>query len=321
MTVGWVVVAIGNFAIATCQCGPWRGLRGSPRLFWPGAVGTAVSAVDSCGMTAMLGRVSRRLTYAARAAGAIVAAPREGTERVLERIAGWRESHGEWSYEPAPSGEADVHAAINVDWPCAGCTEFGEVWSAALSEVAAGGLQVGRGAYGGWDDADPRLARLVWCVARNLRPERVLETGVARGLTTRCLLEALDRNQRGHLWSIDLPPLIERGLADQTGAAVPQRLQGRWTLIRGSSRRRLPGLLRDLGTLDMFVHDSMHTARNVRFELDRAWPVLTPGGVVAIDDVERNSATRDFLRAHPGVTASIMAAEDGRALIGCLVKD
>jgi predicted O-methyltransferase YrrM len=65
----------------------------------------------------------------------------------------------------------------------------------------------------------------------------------------------------------------------------------------------------------------MHTARNVRFELDQAWPVLTPGGVVTIDDVERNSATRDFLRAHPGVTASIMASEDGRALIACLVKD
>lgn len=268
----------------------------------------------------MSGRMSRRLGYAARAARAVVIAPSEGTERVRERIAGWRESRREWSYAPTSTGEADVHAAIGVEWPCAACAEFGEVWSAALADLSASGLQVGRGAYGGWDDADQRLARLVWCVARTLRPERVVETGVARGLTTRCLLEALERNRRGHLWSIDLPPLIERGLADQTGIAVPARLRGRWTLIRGSSRRRLPGLLRDLSAIDMFVHDSMHTARNVRFELGQAWPALTSGGVITIDDVERNSGTRDFLRAHPEVTASIMAAEDERALIGCVIK-
>jgi predicted O-methyltransferase YrrM len=285
-----------------------------------GTIGDGLAPVHLIGMSTRLGIASRRLTYPARAAGAIVAAPSEGTERVLERISEWRESHREWSYEPAPNGEADVHAAINADWPCAACAEFDEVWSAALADIAASGLQVGRGAYGRWDDADPRLARLVWCVARNLRPERVVETGVARGLTTRCVLEALERNQRGHLWSIDLPPLIERGLADQTGTAVPTRLHERWTLVRGSSRHRLPDLLRELGTLDMFVHDSMHTARNVRFELDQAWPVLTPGGVAMIDDVERNSATGDFLRAHPDVPASIMAAQDGRALIGCLVK-
>lgn len=268
----------------------------------------------------MTGRVSRRLNYAARGARAVAIAPSEGTERVLERIAAWRESRRQWSYRPAPNGEADVHAAINAEWPCNACVEFGPVWSAALADVAASGLQVGRGSYGGWDDADERLARIVWCVARALRPERVVETGVARGLTTRCLLEALDRNRHGHLWSIDLPPLIERGLADQTGVAVPESLRGRWTLIRGSSRRRLPGLLHGLGTIDMFVHDSMHTARNVRFELEHAWPVLTSGGVLTIDDVERNSGTRDFVQAHPGVRACIMAAEDERALIGCIVK-
>lgn len=272
-------------------------------------------------MTAVArGRIAHRLSYAVRAANAVLLAPSEGVERVRERVAERREARRSFGYEPHPDGEALAHAAIGAPWPCAACAEFPAIWRATLDTVTAGGLDIGRGAYGGWDDADPRLARLVWCVARNLRPTRVLETGVARGLTTRCLLEALSRNEKGHLWSIDQPPLIERGLADQTGIAVPAKLRNRWTLVRGSSRRWMPDLLRDLDGIDMFVHDSMHTARNVRFELEQAWPMLPAGGVIAVDDVERNAATADFVAAHPGVDATIMAAEDGRALIAALVK-
>ena len=60
----------------------------------------------------------------------------------------------------------------------------------------------------------------------------------------------------------------------------------------------LRGLVAGLGEVDLFVHDSMHTTRNVRFELDLVWPALTPNGVVLIDDVERNAATGQFLAAH-----------------------
>jgi predicted O-methyltransferase YrrM len=149
---------------------------------------------------------------------------------------------------------------------------------------------------------------------------RVLETGVARGLTTRAILEALERNGTGHLWSVDLPPLLEHDLSDETGAAVPARLYDRWTLVRGSSRRVLPELIADLGQIDLFVHDSMHTTRNLRFELERIWPALRSGGAALIDDVEKNAATAQFLQAHPPTPTVICAADDGKVLIGCLFK-
>ena len=190
-----------------------------------------------------------------------------------------------------------------------------------MQELLDRGLAVGRGAFGGWDDGDIRICRLAWCLARHLRPRRIVETGVGRGLVSRLLLEAIERNGMGELWSIDLPPLLERDLAQQTAAAVPERLHPRsWTLLRGSSRRLLPSLVRDLGTIDMFVHDSLHTTRNLRRELDQIWPALRPGGVALIDDVEKNSATADFLLRHPEVEAVISHSEDGQVLIGCLVK-
>jgi hypothetical protein len=56
----------------------------------------------------------------------------------------------------------------------------------------------------------------------------------------------------------------------------------------GSSRRRLPKLLSELDQIDLFIHDSLHSERNVRFELDRAWTKLRPGGAIIVDDVDAN---------------------------------
>lgn len=69
--------------------------------------------------------------------------------------------------------------------------DFDAVWAAALDDLRNCGLRWGRGAYGGWDDGDIRLGRLAWMVTRHLRPDVVIETGVARGLTTRLILEAM----------------------------------------------------------------------------------------------------------------------------------
>jgi Methyltransferase domain len=265
-----------------------------------------------------------RLAYAARASRAIGAQPHEGVERVRERLAERRERRDghttPWPYEATEASEEAVHELIRAHWPCGERQRFEEVWNAALDDLAARGLQVGRGAFGGWDDGDSRLGRVAWCLARHLRPKHVVETGVARGLTTRVLLEALELNGSGRLWSIDLPPLLERDLAEETAAAVPTRLYERWTLLRGSSRRLLPGLATRLGQIDLFVHDSTHTTRNLRFELEQVWPALASDGAALIDDVERNVATGQFLQVHPNTPAVIFNSGDEGALIGCLVK-
>jgi hypothetical protein len=268
-------------------------------------------------MTRSLGR----LAYAARASKAIAVQPYEGVQRTFERVAEWRDwRRPSWPYEVTEAYQERLHELIGIDWPCDERDSFEKVWDAALDDLAARGLQVGRGAFGGWDDADARLGQVAWCLARHLRPQRIVETGVARGLTTRVLLEALERNGGGRLWSIDLPPLLERSLAQETGAAVPERLHARWTLLRGSSRKLLPGLVADLSQIDVFVHDSMHTARNLRFELEQVWPALAPGGAMLIDDVEKNVATGRFRQARSDTPAVIFTSDDGEVLIGCLVK-
>jgi hypothetical protein len=204
--------------------------------------------------------------------------------------------------------------------PAESAEGFDGVWAAAMTRLDERGLAVGRGVFGGWDDGDVGLCRLAWRLTRTLHAQFAVETGVARGLTTRVILEAMERNGTGRLWSIDLPPLIQRELEGETAAAVAPALRHRWTLVQGSSRHRLPELLRHLPRVDLFVHDSMHTTRNVRFELSEIWPALRPGGAVLLDDVERNRAAAEFLASTPTADGVICSAHDGRALIGVIVK-
>jgi Methyltransferase domain len=266
-------------------------------------------------------RPHSRIAYAARASKAFASQPQEAVERTLEKLAEWRDERTSgFRYVITEAPDERAHQLVGESWPCQELEAFDEVWRDTLNDLAARELRVGRGAFGGWDDGDARLVRFAWCFARHLRPRRVLETGVARGLTTRALLEALERNGDGHLWSIDLAPFLEHDLRAETAAAVPRRLYDRWTLVRGSSRRVMPDLVAELGPIDLFVHDSMHTTRNVRFELEQVWPALSPGGVVLIDDVEKNAAMGQFLQAHSGTPSMICSSDDGTVLIGLLIK-
>ena len=148
--------------------------------------------------------------------------------------------------------------------------------------------------------ADSLFARLCYLACRLTTPETVVETGVAYGVSSAYILRAMEQNGRGTLHSVDLPPL-RREYERFWGVAVPEDLREGWRLHRGASRRVLPGLLRESGPVGLFVHDSLHTRRNMRREFDAVWPSLTPGGLLLADDVERNGAFADLRRKDPAL--------------------
>jgi Methyltransferase domain len=257
-----------------------------------------------------------------RATLTVIRDPVEGVERIREKLANERQRFTTPpAVAPEPEWEAWLHRQLGVEWPCDAVAEFERLWPVVVASVADKGITVGRGSFSGWDDGDAALARAAWCVARHTQPQIAVETGVARGFTTRVILEALEADGAGRLYSIDLPPpLEERRLAEETGVAVADQVRGRWTLIRGSSRRRLPGLLRDLGTIDMFVHDSRHTYRNISFELGLAWPALRPGGFLLADDVGANGGFLDSVQEFGDPPAVVCMSDDQRGKFGLIHK-
>ncbi len=141
-------------------------------------------------------------------------------------------------------------------------------------------------------DADAGLPDFCYVTCRALRPRVVVETGVGSGVTTSFILQALADNNEGHLWSIDLPPI---GAEQFAGSFVPQHLRNRWTLLRGRSRDLLPRLLNDLPAPDVFLHDSLHTTRNMTFEFQAAWQKMNGGGVLLSDDIHMSKAFTRFI--------------------------
>jgi predicted O-methyltransferase YrrM len=173
---------------------------------------------------------------------------------------------------------------------------------------------------------DSLLARCCYLACRLLEPTVVVETGVAYGVSSAFILRALEENGRGVLHSVDLPPL-RREYERFWGMAVDGTLKGRWVLHRGASARVLPRLLKELETVDLFVHDSLHTYRNMRREFETIWSRLRAGGALVADDVERNRAFGELRQENPALWRVVRDREErplhGRAapvMFGIAVK-
>lgn len=200
-------------------------------------------------------------------------------------------------YVPDADWESRLHEQLGQPFPCSAQAEFQRLWRQVIARMEAKGIRPGPASFVTWNDGDAALTRAIWCLVLHLRLTTVIETGVAHGVTSRFILEAMARNGAGHLRSIDRPPL-DRAWHTNIGMAVDGHHTDRWTYTSGSSRRHLPRIIAKLGQIDLFVHDSLHSEQNVRFELETAWPRLRPGGAVVVDDIDLNWAFHDFVRRY-----------------------
>lgn len=156
-------------------------------------------------------------------------------------------------------------------------------------------------AYAGLPQAS---AELLYALCRLSKPRVVVETGVAFGVSSRVMLEALRRNRLGTLCSIDLPALDPR-VASLVGSLVSQDLRPNWRLLRGQSLRLLPLLLEQAGDIDMFLHDSEHTYEYMLGEFKLAWPRIRPGGLLLADNVDQNDAFLKFTESTQSTMATV----------------
>lgn len=165
---------------------------------------------------------------------------------------------------------------------------------------------------------------VLYAIVRALRPEHVVETGVASGRSSAAILLAMKENNFGTLHSIDLAEHYEGkepeyyrnqyGIAElkgyvpankKVGYMVPEYLRNRWELIIGDSNIELPKLLERIGGIDVFYHDSDHSYETMTHEFSLTWPNLRENGFLIADDVTWNEAWNDFIAAHPGLVNSV----------------
>jgi hypothetical protein len=130
-----------------------------------------------------------------------------------------------------------LHGLLGAVWPCPQGQHFDQLMADIVAQLEARGLGSGRYTYGYYSDAESSLCRAVWCTALHTRPKVVIETGVAHGVTSRVVLEALRQNELGHLWSVDLPFPFDHRLHVETEAAVTDACRSLWSYLEGTSRQ------------------------------------------------------------------------------------
>jgi predicted O-methyltransferase YrrM len=166
--------------------------------------------------------------------------------------------------------------------------------------------------FGSFHNGSSTLGRLCYEACRRIRARVVVETGVAYGVTSAYVLQALTENDTGVLHSIDLPPLAPNAVS-YIGHFVPSHLRARWTLHVGSARRLLLPVLNACPP-DVFIHDSLHTHAHMKWEFEVALRALRPGGIIIADDIEGNRAFEEAAK-HSSIDAWFAIEQKGKASI------
>ena len=239
--------------------------------------------------------------------------PHEITGRVWNKVDDWMDHFSATSALPVAAPPQDLIAQVAHLLQVTPASISTLTGFSGLEEHIAercGDLLERPGPFANFLNGTPTLGRLCYLACRQLRPRMVVETGVAYGATSAYILQALEDNGFGELSSIDLPPL--RHDADRyIGYLIPFHLRHRWKLRMGSARDVLPRVLSEAGSVDVFVHDSLHTYRNMKWEFGRALATLRRGGLLISDDIEVNRAFEETIH-NPTVGRWVAIQEDGK---------
>ena len=153
---------------------------------------------------------------------------------------------------------------------------------------------------------------LLYIICRTIKPEKIFETGVAYGYSSCFILEALYENNKGKLFSIDsiFRPWETK---EKIGSMIPKKLRVNWEINFGESKSNLEKLLDREKSIDIFLHDSLHTYDNMMFEFETSWKYIRKNGFLLSDDISGNNAFYDFCKKY-NLKPLILKQDNGKKL-------
>lgn len=135
-------------------------------------------------------------------------------------------------------------------------------------------------------DRTVRYGRRVgwYALVRAVKPRHVVETGIDKGMGSAVLAAALLRNTAeghpGRLTALDVNP--------DSGYLLRGRYREITDIVIGDSLKTIPAVP---GPVDLFIHDSWHSAEHESAEFELITPNLAPDAVLLTD----NAAETDVL--------------------------
>tara|TARA_B100000963_G_scaffold357027_1_gene378334 strand:- start:147 stop:899 length:753 start_codon:yes stop_codon:yes gene_type:complete len=133
---------------------------------------------------------------------------------------------------------------------------------------------------------------ILYYIVRYLKPAIVLESGVSAGASSRAILQALDKNNKGELLSSDLQVYLDK---KDIGILVTNELRHRWKLFDKGDAINLPIILNQINKIDIVYYDSEKSYSGKKIFFDRILSSFTPK-IILVDDIDRDFWFRDFIK-------------------------
>ena len=138
---------------------------------------------------------------------------------------------------------------------------------------------------------------LLYDVCENLEAVKALETGVAYGWSSAAILSSVSKRS-GKLISVDMP-MVRQTDYHMIGVAVTEDLKGSWELLREPDRNGLKTAIKKHNySYDLIHYDSDKSYYGRKWSQPLIWKYLRKGGVFISDDIEDNSAFREFVASN-----------------------
>lgn len=160
-------------------------------------------------------------------------------------------------------------------------------------------------------NAELELFSLLYVLVKSKKPQLLVETGVANGVSTSAIMSALEEdNSSGSLNSFDVLPETKDAY---TG-------KGKWNfhlLDKKRTHKQLSAAVGNSPLIDIWLHDSNHGYRWQKFEYLLALSRLKEGGILISDDIDASPAWGELAKSHFRESYIIF---DSRKFVGIAFK-
>lgn len=115
-------------------------------------------------------------------------------------------------------------------------------------------------------------------------------------------------------------PYVKMNNERYVGLVVGENLKKRWQLIRKADRQGLLQAFKQMPEIDLCHYDSDKTYSGRMWAYPLLWNALKPGGILVSNDIEDNTAFKDFA-VKIGKVPIIVKEKHNDRFVGILKKE
>jgi len=136
---------------------------------------------------------------------------------------------------------------------------------------------------------------LLYFITRYIKPEKILETGVAAGFSSFSFLQAINDNKNGKLYSSDFPYFRLANPEKYIGIVVPDKLKHNWNLLIEGDVVNIPKFTKKVENFDLVHYDSDKSYIGRENFMRMIHSNVNSKSIILMDDIQDNSFFYDYV--------------------------